>query len=241
MQAAESTAEWNVSGVESMRKFVLKFAKEGYIKYTSHLDMLRLFKRALKKTGVTLAYSQGFNPHPKMGFAQPLSLGYTSHCELLELETSRDFEAADIQERIAVVMPEGITVLSVNVLDADVKSLAAAVTEAQYVVTFPIAASGADYHKVLTDYLAQSEILAEKRQKKTKKMVTVDIRGKIRNIEIADAENLTLVMNLDSGSTSNLSPEQVIASFMAFAELNVNRYDVEVERKELYFEKGLKF
>lgn len=224
-----------------MRKFVLKFAKEGYIKYTSHLDMLRLFKRALKKTGVTLAYSQGFNPHPKMGFAQPLSLGYTSTCELLELETSKDFEASDIFERVSAVMPEGITVLSVSNLDAGVKSLAAAVTEAKYVVAFPIKASGADFEKVLADYLAQPEILAEKRQKKTKKMVTVDIRSKIRKIEILKVEDLTLVMNLDCGSTSNLSPEQVIASFMAFAELPVNRYDVEVERKELYFEKNLKF
>ena len=68
-------------------RYVLKFTKSGYVKYISHLDLLRLFKRAFKKTGLTLKYSQGFNPHPKMGFAQPLSLGYSSICELIEYET----------------------------------------------------------------------------------------------------------------------------------------------------------
>ena len=66
-----------------MNRYVMKFYKDGYVKYTSHLDLLRIFKRSFKKTGLALQYSQGFNPHPKMGFAQPLSLVYTSKCELI--------------------------------------------------------------------------------------------------------------------------------------------------------------
>ena len=57
-----------------MGQYAIKFSKQGFICYTSHLDLLRLFKRAFKKAGIKLAYSQGFNPHPKMGFAQPLVL-----------------------------------------------------------------------------------------------------------------------------------------------------------------------
>lgn len=224
-----------------MSKYVVKFAKEGYIKYTSHLDMLRLFKRSLKKAGITLAYSQGFNPHPKMGFAQPLSLGYTSKCELLELETDMDFEPAVIKEKVADIMPEGVTILSAERLPEQIKSLASAVEEAYYQVVFPVTSDSADFVKILSDYLEQEEILAEKRQKKTKKMVTVDIRKKIRAIEIAEGEKLTLILKLDCGSISNLSPEQVITSFISFAELDVNRYDVEVERIALLFDKKLQF
>ena len=47
-------------------KYVIRFSKTGYVKYTSHLDLLRMFKRAFKKAELGLAYSQGFNPHPKM-------------------------------------------------------------------------------------------------------------------------------------------------------------------------------
>ena len=56
-----------------MSRYVLKFRKFGYVKYISHLDLLRVFKRTFKKTDLQLRYSQGFNPHPRMGFAQPLS------------------------------------------------------------------------------------------------------------------------------------------------------------------------
>ena len=70
-----------------MFKYVMTFSKTGTICYTSHLDLMRMFKRAFKRGGIKLAYSQGFNPHPKLGFAQPLSLGYEGMKELMEFET----------------------------------------------------------------------------------------------------------------------------------------------------------
>ena len=70
-------------------------------------------------------------------------------------------------------------------------------------------------------------------------MVEVDIRSKIRNIQLIEGENLTLKLVLDCGSTSNLSPEQVISSFMEFANLGIERYDVEVERTKISFDRKL--
>ena len=223
-----------------MHKYVLKFAKEGYIKYTSHLDMLRLFKRAFKKCDIRLEHSQGFNPHPKMGFAQPLSLGYTSRCELLEFETIDEFAVKDIQERMSAVMPMGVEILGVAPLEIKAKSLASVVDEAVYRVVFPVAADGADYGSIVEQYLAQEEILSEKRQKKTKKMVTVDIRNKIRKIELGEGEKLTLILTLDCGSISNQSPEQVITTFVQFVELGIDRYDIEVERLDIRYDKKAK-
>lgn len=220
-----------------MHKYVIKFVKEGYIKYTSHLDMLRLFKRAFKKAGIKLQHSQGFNPHPKMGFAQPLSLGYTSRCELLEFETVEPYDVKEMQEKMNAMMPMGIEILAVAPLKIKAKSLAGVVDEALYKVVFPVAADSADFGQILADYLAQNEILAEKRQKKTKKMVTVDIRGKIRKIALGEGEKLTLLMNLDCGSISNQSPEQVITTFVQFAELGIDRYDIEVERLDIMYDK----
>ena len=101
----------------------------------------------------------------------------------------------------------GIEILAAAPLNVSAKSLAGVVDEALYKVVFPVDASSADFDKIVADYLAQDEILAEKRQKKTKKMATVDIRGKIRKIAVGEGERLTLMMNLDCGSISNLSPE----------------------------------
>lgn len=224
-----------------MNRYVIRFSKLGYIKYTSHLDMLRLFKRAFKKTGIILEHSHGFNPHPKMGFAQPLSLGYTSVCELIEFETVEAFDPEDILNRIEKVLPEGIEVINCKLFNQEVKSLAAEVESAIYTATFPVKNDVDKFSGILEEYMVQDEIIAKKRQKKTKKMVDVNIKDKIRYIKVLPEEKLTLEMHLDSGSSSNLSPEQVISSFLNFTNLSVQRCDIEVERKSLKFGKILQF
>lgn len=64
-----------------MPKYVIGFKKKGYVCYISHLDVMRLFQRAFKQEDIRLKYSKGYNPHPRMGFAQPLTLGYSSETE----------------------------------------------------------------------------------------------------------------------------------------------------------------
>ena len=236
-----------------MNRYVMKFHKDGYVKYTSHLDLLRIFKRSFKKTGLALQYSQGFNPHPKMGFAQPLSLGYSSKCELIEFETVDAHDPADILARMKAALPEGLTPLSCVRFDNNIKSLAGEADSAEYMVFVPLpvaAADGWSDHVLsgkISAYLAQPEITAMKRQKKTKKLAPVDIRKMIRSMNgtvITDVEGrkaLMLNLHLDCGSTSNLSPELVIATFLPFCGLDVPRYDVEVERKTLKFVNNLQF
>ena len=84
-----------------MSEYIIEFSKTGTICFTSHLDMMRIFKRVFKRTGVALAYSQGYNPHPKMGFAQPLSLGYWGMKEYFECETAGEWENDQLLQRLA--------------------------------------------------------------------------------------------------------------------------------------------
>ncbi len=93
-----------------MFKYILTFSKTGNICYISHLDLMRLFYRAIKRSGIKLGYSKGFNPHPKMSFAQPLSLGYTGLNELMEMETEEEYEPDIIRQRLAELMPEGLEI-----------------------------------------------------------------------------------------------------------------------------------
>ena len=218
-----------------MNRYFMIFSKTGYIKYISHLDMLRLFKRAFKRTGIALEFSHGFNPHPKMGFAQPLSLGYTSLGEYLEFETVEAYDTEDLKKRMQDVLPEGMVISRCSRIEENIKSLASLVDACTFKVTFPVRKDSADFDSMLSRYLAQDSIMALKRQKKTKKMKEVDIRGKIRSVRILPDELLTLEMNLDSGSNSNLSPEQVISSFNKFAGLNISRAEIEVERTGFEF------
>ncbi len=223
-------------------RYVIKFSKTGYVKYTSHLDLLRMFKRAFKKTELGLCYSQGFNPHPKMGFAQPLSLGYIGRNELIEFETEHPHTPEEILQKMQGQMPEGIEILACAEMDASVKSLASAADSADYIIWILTEQSEEALRGALRDYLQQPEILAMKRMKKTKKEEPVDIKRMIRRMELTKlGEFARIDALLDCGSQSNCSPELVIASFCRFAGINTPRWNVEVERKNINFVNKIQF
>lgn len=218
-----------------MYKYVLSFSKKGYIKYTSHLDMQRLFKRAFRRCGIDLAYSQGFNPHPKMGFAQPLSLGYEARGELLEFETKEPVSKSKIMDELLANLPEGIGIVNFGSILEKKKTVAAAVISAEYEVTLPFSRVDDNIEKTVENYLKQAKITAFKRQKKSKELKEVDIRDKIQKITLKYTEenDVKLMVLLDCGSRSNLSVELVIETFLEFGKLDVERHEIEVCRNKL--------
>ncbi len=220
-----------------MSRYVIKFSKEGNIRYISHLDLLRLFKRSFKRVGVRLQYSQGFNPHPKMSFAQPLSLGYYGLAEYLEFETTEPCDSREILKKTRAVMPEGIHLLSCEEFPAAGKTLAALTEGASYEIVIP---AGEDFDGnleiLLKEYLEQPQILFLKHQKKSGKDIEVDIKPMIAEISgTVDNNNIMLTMKLSAGSTANLSPEIVLASFCEFAGIAYDRAEVSIIRTEIYF------
>lgn len=222
-----------------MSQYVLKFSKQGYICYTSHLDLLRLFKRAFKKAGIKLAYSQGFNPHPKMGFAQPLSLGYSSIAEYLEFETVESYELVILKSLIEEQMPEGIEIHSCKKATNSKKSLAARTYSAEYLIGIPLGKElDRPINEICEKFLEQEEIMVPKRQKKSKAMKDVNIRGMIRSIiPVLEHENLILSVELDCGSNSNLSPELLIQALVKFMGIKTERAEMDVMRTKLLFDK----
>lgn len=223
-----------------MSKYTITFAKEGYIKYTSHLDMVRLFERTLKRAEIRLQYSQGFNPHPKIVFAQPLSLGYTAENEIVEIETKEDMDPGKIKEGLASRMPSGIVIKSVERNETQGRNLAALTAEAEFTIEFPI---GSEVSQRLCDeFLAQNHIIAEKKQKKTGKLKETDIRDKIYEmtaVNTPDGGRRAVRIRVAQGSTENLSPELLIAAFLKFSGLSCERSEIEVTRNRLIFSSSI--
>lgn len=221
-----------------MSKYVITFSKMGTICYISHLDLMKMFKRTFKKADIRLVYSQGFNPHPKMGFAQPLSLGYEGLKELIEFETVEDFEPAQLKDKLAAMMPVGVEILDCARLEGIKKTLAANTVAADYDISIPLNTplemTGDDIRK---KYLGQDAIITYKKQKKKKELAEVNIKPMIRSISFKVEEDaLKVSALLDSGSTSNLSPELVINTLIQCLEIDTDRSEVAVTRKEIIFE-----
>ncbi len=92
--------------LENFRTVRLKFSKTGSMQYVSHLDLQRNFARILIRAGIPIWYTKGFNPHAKLVFGLPLSIGAQSVCEFLDVRIERDMPVEEIMQRLNAEMTE---------------------------------------------------------------------------------------------------------------------------------------
>lgn len=217
-------------------RFLLTFKKEGYVIYTSHLDIMRLFNRSFKRVGVKLAFSQGFHPHPKMSFAQPLSLGYSSIGEYLEFETEVPLDKDEIVKKLNDIMPVGLEITDCVILPETGKTMAAIVEKATYKISIPINLEKG-ISDILEAFLRQETIEITKLQKKSGKETTQDIKNMILSLkgEVFDNE-IMLTATLCAGSVKNLSPELLIKALLRFLSLEIDRAEIKIERISIDFQ-----
>lgn len=93
-------------------KIRIKFRKYGALKFVGHLDMMRYFQKALKRAGIDMKYSEGFNPHMIMSFAAPLGVGITSDGEYFDIEVLSTKSTAESLKVLNEAMVEGVEVTS---------------------------------------------------------------------------------------------------------------------------------
>lgn len=215
-----------------MSKYILKFSKEGLIRYISHLDMMRSFQRAFKRAGIQLAYSQGYNPHPRMSFAQPLPLGYTSAGEYLEFETKEAHDASRIAAMLSETLPQGISVLDCRPLTELKKSLASLVCWGSYEIIRKENFDGLELQT--NDFMGQERILIEKKGK-TGRRIELDIKPLISEFRAIEREGSPAFYALiRAGSEAYLNPEHLMQAFFAYLCLPFEKSDLAVRRLELY-------
>ena len=220
-------------------KYLIKWTKEGDMRYISHLDIMRLFQRAFKRTGIRLKYTEGYSPHPKMSIAQPLSLGYTSRGEYFEFETQEDLDPESIRHRMEEAMPEGIRMLSCTVLKETKKAAGALITRGDYDVGVRMA-KPEEYEKLREAadwFLSQPSVIIQKVQKKSGKTKEIDIREKVRALEIDSQDDYLLMrLKVDTGSASNLNPEILMQILRERMGVSGGEMETHIERTEMYAE-----
>jgi radical SAM-linked protein len=101
----------------------LVFAKKPQVKYISHLDLVLVWERALRRAQIPLAYSQGFNPRPKIQVASGLPLGTTGSAEILDIIVTEPVAPEEALKRIGATVPNGIALRTVEEVPLKAPSL----------------------------------------------------------------------------------------------------------------------
>ncbi len=194
-----------------MRAVRLNFSKTGRAIYISHLDINRMMTRAVRRAKLPMWYTEGFNPHPYLTFALPLSLGQSSDCEYMDIRIEGDITDDEIMNRLNAVLPEGVKILSVSAPVYDAKEIEKALYFVKLIFNnSETAAAFAESAKSLTE---GEELLAEKRGKKGRRkiMKQINLIDFIYDLKISTADNIVnLQCILAAGNTNNLNPTLLV-------------------------------
>lgn len=216
------------------------------MKFIGHLDIMRFFQKAIRRSGIDICYSEGFSPHQIMSFAAPLGVGITSDGEYLDIEVHTSKSSHESIADLNAVMPEGMEITGYVQLDDKSKTAMSVVSAADYEIWYKDESS---IPEILRDepalqtmlerfFLVPDEVLVTKKTKKSEK--TIDLKKLVYHFQIHPVQEClpfspVFQLRISTGSTQNLKPELVLETFYHNMGLEFSPYEVQIHRKDVYY------
>ena len=187
-------------------RMIAEFEKMGRMSWFSHLDLQSTMQRALRRAGLPVKYSQGFNPHVNLAFATALSVGCQSKCEILDVELTAEIAPEEFVRILNDSLPEGLKCSRAALIDDKAPALMALMQEAQYSVEVK-----GDLTKAVADFNAAEEVVVEKRSKSKTRLV--NIRPMVHELACEyDGETSTLTMVVENTNANTLKAELLMTA-----------------------------
>ncbi len=188
-----------------MRCVRVWFKKMGMSRYVSHLDLMRAMTRTLRRAKVPLWYTEGYNPHPYITFALPLSLGMESLCESMDMRIEGDSSNEEIFSMLKYNMPPGIEIIKVSDPVFDPKKI----SFGEFDILFDCGEKSGSVVELIKDILSKDELIVQKLGKKGRHKVLKDINliEFIKEYSVSSYDGrVKLSVILPAGSSTNVNP-----------------------------------
>ncbi len=195
-----------------MHSYRIRYSKEDAARFMSHLDLVRTFERALRRAGLPVSLSQGFNPHSRLAFGYPLPVGVAGKEEYADIVLDREVDPAQIVQSLNSAMPRGLKITAACPLKEGAPALMADVERASYRVRLGReGALGLDTVKQCLEKITAMTGVVVTRRKKDGSPALFDIRPGILSLGACREEGrVILEMDLMTGSSLNIRPGEVI-------------------------------
>jgi radical SAM-linked protein len=195
-----------------MQRLRIRFSREEEIKFISHLDIMRLWQRALHRADIPLAYTEGFSPHPRLSLAAPLAVGVTSQAELMDVFCSQWVSPHFFTDAVSQQLPSGIEIVQVFSVAPTMPSLQSQLSQAEYEVKLETDKDKAEVEKALASLLAVEQLpWHHERDTGTR---NYDLRVLIDDLWLIEwrpgSSTIGMRLRCDSGGSGR--PEQVAAA-----------------------------
>lgn len=199
-------------------------------RFLGHLDLTRTIMKILRRADIPVMLTEGFNPHPKLSFAMPLSVGHTSKGEYFEVVLKENISEKEFMNRFNSFVPQAILALEVKKVKDKQESMSSIINCAKYRLVFLYSEYGIIEEAIRT-ILGKKEIVILKKSKH--KIKETDIRPLIYNLEIAETDNHTCTVEalIIHGSKGNLRIQDLLTLFSGYG---AAVDEISVERQGLF-------
>lgn len=214
----------NNDNIPIKQRLHITFGKFDALKYTSNLDVAKLWERVLRRANLPLLYSEGFNPRPRLALATALPLGITSECELLDVSLREPISLGGLENNLMAVSPSGLRIYSIVEVPVRSPALQTLVRSAEYRIHF-MDDFPREALQARLDTLMGAASFDQQRDRKGKAKV-VDLRPLIQNLCIDDHGDL--IAHLTVGDQGNMRPNELLQA------LDLNDLPVTVHRFRLH-------
>ncbi len=201
----------------------MRFSKGDAVRYISHLDLQRIFGRALKRAKIPIAYSQGFNPHPKLSFGSALSVGTTSDSEYIDVDLAEPLKADAFISRMNQILPIGLRIEAAKTYvtgeeGKKLPTLMSVMNGAEYRISLHRVSDPGGLAVDVAEALRNISEVPEWKVTRTngKKQREVDIKPYVYRIESpatdmeADDSAVILTAVVQTGSEANVRPTELV-------------------------------
>jgi radical SAM-linked protein len=194
---------------QSMKRFRFQFSRGEKLKFLSHLDMMRLWPRLFRRADINMAYSEGFNAHPRLAVAAPLAVGWTGEAELAEVWLDTPLAAASILSLLSARLPEDLAISHGMFISVESPSLQSMVRFAEYEVELPLDRALLEIETKVRTILEMSTL--DWSHQRDGEVRNYDLRAQIDHIAIQTVadNNVKLLMQLKNDPSGSGRPEQV--------------------------------
>ena len=175
------------------RKYEILFSKTDQARFFGHLEMVKLFSRAINRAGITVKYSKGFHPKPRLSFKDALPVGLESHHEILHISAADDISGDEILKRLNLQLPQGLMVDDCRLIDDGPPAESNKLTT--YQIFLPTGIFNAE---TLKDFHLQSEHVVTKTNRKGK-VIKLDLRAAVVNIAVVTDSKIEMVLQPSFG------------------------------------------
>lgn len=219
--------------LETVRLF---FEKKGDAKYLAHLDVMRCFTRAIKISKVKAWYTEGFNPHLYLMFVSPLSLGFESEYEAVDVRIEGDFDFDELLEKINSALPKGIRVFKADYAKKSYKEIGYSIWRADIMLSEK---SIMDKRSFL-EFIDQDVILVNRKNKKGAERKE-DIKPLIKRVCVSEVEGvLSIECTLVTNTSIALNPQLLMDNYKKFVNDN-SETTIRIRRLKLLDAQGNAF